>query len=140
MKIERRKAISANLDLTPLIDIVFQLIIFLLVASNFTQVKEALVELPKSEKQENLKEQVSSPVVTLVIHKDNKLQLLPSDLVFKLEELETQLQQNIQQSKEKRLEIRGDKESNLATFVKVMEAANEYGFKSVGLFKMVEKK
>ncbi len=140
MKIERQRAISANLDLTPLIDIVFQLIIFLLVASNFTQVKEALVELPKSNKQESIQKPVTTPVVTLVIHKDNQLQILPNEQRFELDVLESQLQQSVQQSSEKRLEIRGDKESNLATFVKVMEAANVHGFKSVGLFKMVESK
>ena len=45
-KIERQKRAKTFIDLTPLIDVVFQLLIFFLVASNFTITREVSTEIP----------------------------------------------------------------------------------------------
>ena len=43
--IQRRRRIDVSFDLTPLIDVVFQLLIFLMISSQFKK-PEAVVELP----------------------------------------------------------------------------------------------
>lgn len=49
MKVRRRKGISAAADLTPMIDVVFQLILFFLVSTTFAVLPAISVNLPQSE-------------------------------------------------------------------------------------------
>lgn len=57
MRVPRQKPHSAGINMTPMIDVVFQLIIFFLVASHFTNQENAVeVELPKAEDAEEVKQ------------------------------------------------------------------------------------
>lgn len=49
MKVRRRKGINATADLTPMIDVVFQLILFFLVSTTFAVLPAISVSLPQSE-------------------------------------------------------------------------------------------
>ncbi|WP_273465002.1 ExbD/TolR family protein, partial [Treponema berlinense] len=49
MKIRRRRGVSAGADLTPMIDVVFQLILFFLVSTTFAVLPAINVNLPESE-------------------------------------------------------------------------------------------
>lgn len=49
MKLRRRHGISAGADLTPMIDVVFQLILFFLVSTTFAVLPGISVNLPESE-------------------------------------------------------------------------------------------
>jgi biopolymer transport protein ExbD len=48
MKIKRRSGVQANVDLIPMIDIVFQLILFFLVSTTFAVLPAVTVRLPDS--------------------------------------------------------------------------------------------
>jgi biopolymer transport protein ExbD len=54
MKIERRLKPSINIDLTPLIDVVFQLVIFFMITSVFKTVAGIPLDLPSSSSSENV--------------------------------------------------------------------------------------
>ncbi|MBQ0050621.1 MAG: biopolymer transporter ExbD [Treponema sp.] len=49
MKVSNRKKIGVNVDLTPMIDVVFQLILFFLVSTTFAVLPAINVKLPESE-------------------------------------------------------------------------------------------
>lgn len=48
MRISKRKALTPNVDMTPMIDIVFQLILFFLVSTTFAVLPAISVKLPES--------------------------------------------------------------------------------------------
>lgn len=57
MKVPVRKTHSAGINMTPMIDVVFLLIIFFLVASHFTNQENAVeVELPKAQDANEIKQ------------------------------------------------------------------------------------
>jgi len=47
MKFERSVAAKPNVDLTPMLDVVFLLLIFFMVSTRFEQLREVPIELPK---------------------------------------------------------------------------------------------
>ena len=49
MKIRRRRGVESGADLTPMIDVVFQLILFFLVSTTFAVLPGITVNLPNSE-------------------------------------------------------------------------------------------
>lgn len=109
--------------MTPLIDVVFQLLIFLMVSSQFIK-PDQRVELP-------IGPLSSAPVdqefetLTLTIQPDNSLLLEGKETT--LEALANDLRDAISHSEITSMEIRGDRESNLGTFIQVMETARDCG-------------
>ncbi|MGJ8696134.1 MAG: ExbD/TolR family protein [Verrucomicrobiaceae bacterium] len=123
MAITRTRRIDAGIDMTPLIDVVFQLLIFLMVSSQFIK-PDQRVELPVGPID-------SSPVdqdfetLTLTISPDNSISL--EGETVPLDNLANKLRDVIAHTGVTSLEIRGDQASNLGTFITVMETARECG-------------
>ena len=63
MRLKRRKSLLTPVDLTPMIDVVFQLILFFLVSTTFAVLPAISVKLPDSETA--VSEEVSSITVTV---------------------------------------------------------------------------
>ena len=134
MVAQRKRRIDASIDLTPLIDVVFQLLIFLMVASNF-QKPQPLVDLPSSPG-ESKPTASRKEKLTVTIMEDNSL-LLDSEPVAE-EALAQSVQAFVAQSGITTAEIRGDRVSDLGTFVTVMETLRSNGIESIGLVKEQE--
>lgn len=128
-----RKKINAGIDLTPLIDVVFQLLIFLLVSSQFiTTPDEVKVDLPQSKDSATPLDREEKAHL-LSITGTNKLylngeEIAPSQLAQKVSEL-------VSQSKVHSMEIRGDRESRLALFIEAIETAKNAGIVSLSYHK-----
>ncbi|MEM7384135.1 MAG: biopolymer transporter ExbD [Verrucomicrobiota bacterium] len=129
--VSRNRRIGSSIDLTPLIDVVFQLLIFLMVSSQFTK-PETLVELPRTPaeapqvdpKKDNL---------TLVILADGRL-VFEGRSVEK-DQLPMAVREAIEERDIRRIEFRGDQEAQLGLFVEVMEIARENGVESMAIIK-----
>lgn len=123
MALVRTRRIDAGIDMTPLIDVVFQLLIFLMVSSQFIK-PDQRVELPVGPLS-------SAPVdqefetITLTIQPDNSLLLEGQKTT--LETLASELRDVIAHTEITSMEIRGDRDSNLGTFIEVMETARDCG-------------
>ena len=117
--------------MTPLIDVVFQLLIFLMVSSHFTQ-PDLQVELPTGKGEAAEVDQKIEKHV-LVISPENDLVLNGAEVT--IEELEQELGRQIAAMGCKRLEIRGDTSSHLGAFIEVMELAKEAGIESLSYHK-----
>ena len=131
MLIVRKRRIDAGIDMTPLIDVVFQLLIFLMVSSHFLK-PDQRVDLPTGPV-------AAAPVsdelesLTLVILADNKLLLEGNPI--ELDSLSDGLRDLVHHTDITSLEIRGDSTSHLGTFISVIETARECGIIDLGYHK-----
>lgn len=133
--IRRPRRIDSSIDLTPLIDVVFQLLIFLMVSSQFTK-PEAVVELPQvAGDAPAVRREMET--LQLVIQADG--QILLDERPVPLVALGEAIRGRVDQTGLTRAEIRGDQEAQYGVFVEVMEAARTNGVESLGIVKKTEK-
>ena len=123
MLITRKRRIDAGIDMTPLIDVVFQLLIFLMVSSQFIK-PDVRVDLPGGP----LDSAPGNPdmqTLSLVILEDNSM-LFENQKTTK-EELGSTIRDAIQKTGIVSLVIRSDKSAEVGTFLPVLEIARESG-------------
>lgn len=119
LEFERRKRADTNLDIAPLIDIVFLLLIFFILSFHFVSHKGFKVKLPKAvhaQTQENEK-------VTIFINKDGDILL--NDKKVQAESLMVAIKAGFNGEKLKTVVIKADEDVNLGLVVKVMDIARE---------------
>lgn len=119
LEFERRKRADTNLNIAPLIDIVFLLLIFFVLSSHFVSHKGFKVKLPKAVHAQTQKNEE----VTIFISKDGELLLNDKKII--LEDLVEALKAGLRTSKSKTVIIKADKDVNLGLAVKVMDIAKE---------------
>lgn len=134
--VPERKRIDAGIDMTPLIDVVFQLLIFLMVSSQFVK-QDREVELPAgAASSEEISPQAEEKSHMVTITAENELIL--NGVEKTVEEFESAMAETLKHSEIKRLEIRGDTASNLGTFIKILETAKAVGVESLSYHKKAE--
>ena len=133
--ITRPRRIDSSIDLTPLIDVVFQLLIFLMVSSQFAK-PEAIVDLPQAQEGAAVVDPRREKL-SLAIEADGRV-VLDNEPV-KLTNLGPAIRKRIQESGTMRLEIRGDQVAQFGVFVEVMETARTHGIESMGVVMKREK-
>lgn len=119
MEFEGRKKISTSLNIAPLIDVVFQLLIFFMLTANFITQPGIKLVLPsavtsKPHQDDN---------VTVFITEDNELYL--NETRISLDELLEKLKPKILSAKKKTVIIKADEKINLGLAVKVMDIAKQ---------------
>ena len=128
--IARTRRIDSSIDLTPLIDVVFQLLIFLMVSSQFTK-PEAVVDLPQASGEAGTVDP-SKEKISLAIQAGGEI-LINNEPVA-MEGL-AQAVRKLVDAGVKRVEIRGDRISQYGTFLEVFETAREQGVETIGIVK-----
>jgi len=142
MKFKRKansnKSIKATVDLTPLIDVVFQLLLFFMLTSTFVVQSSIPVELSKSDFSEQLEQKEAT--VTLVFGEggpDNQ-----GEVYYKEEEevpikswyeLTRALESFYERKPDGLLLIRPDRRVPTERLVKVLGIANSVGIKHYGI-------
>ena len=116
------------LDLTPLIDCIFQLLIFFLLTASFITTPNLNVELPKASAKAAASESRDAMVV---ITREGKLQyektdITPDQLMGKLKALH-------KERPDARILIQADRKAYHGIVVKVMDIAKSIGFKRLGV-------
>ena len=120
-------------DLTPLIDVVFILLIFFIVSSVFKKEELALVlNLPSSEAQEF---EVEPKEISIEINK-NKIAILGEEIDF--EELDKKLSEI--KDKKKNIIVRIDKDVIYSRIVKVLDNLQKYDLNNLSLVTKKEEK
>lgn len=138
MKIERtRKKGELFLELTPLIDVVFLLLIFFLVATSFTKFEKSgiEIELPQSTIQEvsDIKE------IQILIDKNKNIYLNFNDNGKKeskkiaKDSLVEELEKKLELTKDKNVIISGDKSLEYGYIVEIMTISKEAGALSLDI-------
>jgi biopolymer transport protein ExbD len=125
-KVERRRRSIEVIDMIPMIDMVFLLLIFFALTNTFEIQRFLELNLPKGSTGIELKK---SARLTLSITKDK--QILLENEPIKLSELETKLKGLMGEDTDVTLVIKGDETVPHGRVVELMDAANGAGVKKI---------
>mgnify|MGYP001776248853 CR=1 FL=1 len=128
-RIRRRLKPSVNADMVPMIDVVFQLVIFFMISSTFIQVPGIALTLPESETAEQVT--VSELIVTIA---DNESVYL-NDEQMTFEAADAVLKNYTPQQREalSGVIVEGDKSVSYEAMVKCLDLLRRNGFEQIGL-------
>lgn len=126
----RRSRITANVDMTPMIDIVFQLIVFFLVSTTFAVVPGIKLNLPQSTTSEG------TSVQGITIYADKDGVMFFNDKEVSMENLGQELMSfDIGTSKKEEfpVSLEADSEVTNGTIVKIFDVIRQSGFSLINL-------
>jgi len=136
-RLKRKNSKSLILDMTPLIDVVFLLLIFFMVATTFQDVDSSVnIELPKSSSEHK----ITIKTLEVKINKDLEIYLIVNDLNGKNEmmkvdqgDLKEKLGQKLELAEDKNVIVSADKSVNYQSLIEVLDIAKEAGAGSLDL-------
>jgi biopolymer transport protein ExbD len=126
----RRKRLDGNggIDLTPMVDVAFQLIIFFMVSTTFITLQSGLpVDLPQA----TTSAVTSSDIPSVTINKDNQIFL--GNTPVTVENLEAQLKATLQQTGFNVVVLRADREVRHGLSVQVMDIIRKSGAQRIAI-------
>ena len=128
MEFEGRRRTSHVPNLTPLIDVVFLLLVFFMLTAHFVRDESISIDLPQAESSAALDPEKS---VEVVIDQDGRLLFdgAPRDA----DALETALRHVLESRSKKIVTLRGDRKANLGATVTALDAARKAGADSVDI-------
>ena len=109
-------------NLTPLIDIVFLLLVFFMLTSNFVRDETIAIELPKAESGQEMGDE---DVLEIVVN--NQGETLLQGQIIALDKLETQLRLLLQSREKKSVTLRGDRNTNLEQTIALLDISRKAG-------------
>ncbi len=122
----RPKKPALSLDMTPMIDIVFQLLIFFMLSSSFLAPSINLT-LPKAVTQDDSKAQ------KIIVSVDKKGSVFLNTLEIPLGNLKSALEEKLMKSEQKTVHLRGDAHMPYKLFVEVMDLARQAGASQISI-------
>ena len=125
--VARKRRSPAGFDLTPLIDVVFQLLIFLMISSHFTR-PESVVELPETAAAATLPDERKTIRITLLPDGGIEIDGKPVTREAFYDRIDSRVRDGAE-----RAEFRGDQTARYGLFVELMEEAQDAGVASVGI-------
>lgn len=130
MRISKRQGIKVGADLTPMIDVVFQLILFFLVSTTFAVLPAISVNLPESET--SLSTEVTG--MTLTVSDKGRMFLNGDEVTFS--SLDKKLASYDTEGKKKDeypVALEADDKVTNGTIVKIFDVLRKNGFVAVNL-------
>ena len=126
MNFNKRINIEDSLmDLTPIVDVVFNLLIFFALSLNFSQVVSSInIKLPKA----NSSEVVTEKHVVVSIERNNKVYI--NDQALYLDQIPNYLDKI---NKDNVVVVKADKEIDHGFVVQIMDLIKRSGFKKLGI-------
>ena len=113
------------INLTPLIDIVFLLLIFFMLTSNFIEKEGINIKLPES----TAKTSVNKEIITVYITKDNKIYFKGG--FVNDSEIYEKLKDALKKSDSRIIMLKADKNSRMEIAVKILGIAKSLGAKKL---------
>lgn len=124
----RRAHRETGINLTPLVDVMFQLMIFILVTAQYTNVYSMKVDLPKAETAQKVGEK---KVIVVSLTEDERIFFEKEEVT--LTELESLLRDIVHKEKPPQIILRADEKSTTGVLVQVMDIVQKVGLKRVSL-------
>ncbi|MFC6672488.1 ExbD/TolR family protein [Marinobacterium aestuariivivens] len=126
MKFERRRQEEVSVNLTPLIDVVFLLLIFFMVSTTFTRETHLEVDLPQAQGEPG---EASRDLIEVLIGADGQYSINGRALVNdRPDTLRKALQQSAGDNRDQPLLITADGTTPHQSVVTVMDVAGQLGF------------
>ncbi len=132
MHFEGRRRPVQGPNLTPLIDVVFLLLVFFMLTSHFVREEAIPLDLPSAESGAALAEDI----LQVVLDDQGRIRLGEETIVEV--ELEGRLRQELQGRDDKRLLLRGDRVAPLGLTVTVLDAARLAGATGVDIITLAQ--
>lgn len=129
MKVRRGKRVWVSLDITPLIDVVFLLLIFIMLSSSFVLQPGIRVELPEAQAAEA---ESLRPIVIRVPRGENA-PCYVGDRMVELSDLPAYLDRLHQESGRDAVVVACDRRANVDRFVRVIDIAKGAGFNKIDI-------
>lgn len=120
---DNRRKVDVIVDITPLIDVVFLLLIFFMITTTFVNSPGMEVELPKASSSDN-----SVEPSDIVIAIDDKGDIIYNHKRVNLEELSAILESEFKRAPKSTVVVQADKDVYHGLVVDVMDAAKAAGF------------
>jgi len=124
----RQSRREAVMNMTPLVDVMFILMIFILVTAQYTNVYSMKVDLPTAESAQRVGEKE-----VVVISLDKNEAIYYEDKKIELLELELKLKEIAKLEKTPQIIIQADEQSRTGNLVQVMDIIQKVGLKKVSL-------
>ncbi|MCW8899629.1 MAG: biopolymer transporter ExbD [Gammaproteobacteria bacterium] len=115
-------------SLTPLIDIVFLLLVFFMLTAHFVKDEALDISLPEADSSTAIEDEGALEIVL-----DNQGHILIDKKHVAANELEKVIQQQLHNRRNKQIILRGDKIAQLGLTVSVMDAARKAGATSLDI-------
>jgi len=129
LQFEGRRRSSGVLNLTPLIDVVFLLLIFFMLTAQFTAERVLPIDLPTAAGAPITA--APEPPLEVTLLTEVAVQLAGEPIAGGVAALFEPLQRALALSRSKALQLRGDRSVSLATLVQVLEMAQRAGAQRV---------
>ncbi|MBN2618484.1 MAG: biopolymer transporter ExbD [Spirochaetales bacterium] len=129
MKIRRRLKRTAVADMTPMIDIIFQLVIFFMISSVFNTAPGIDIELPQGETSQTLE---VTPLVITITSGENIFLNKENIPIEKLKTALKQYKENVD-DKTDQVVLKGDKSISYGTFMEVMGILRSSGYNQINM-------
>ena len=121
MNFRRREVEDIDVNLTPLIDVVFLLLIFFMVSTSFEHQSKLSIDLPQAQGEQSNKEDKS---INIAIDAENQFYINQNKLTdISAEALMQQLEKIIKDKKDAQIVISADKNTSHQQVMKVMDVA-----------------
>lgn len=122
----RHKKASMALDMAPLIDVVFMLLLFFMLSSSFIK-PSILLRMPEASNKKKIEKQD----IVISLDKEENLYLNREKITF--DSLESLLTKKITNSKDKRVIFQGDENILYKKFIFVLDAAKRAGAEDINI-------
>lgn len=130
MKFSRQARRRPGIDISPLIDVVFQLLLFYAVTTQFVSEDRLKLQLPEAKTAEQEAGQ-QPKVVEILVSATGEIRI--NGQLINPAALEGQIRQLIASAPGRALTIRGDRGADYGAVVKVLDAARAAGAKAINM-------
>jgi len=130
MRFSRGTRRRPAIDISPLIDVVFQLLLFYAVTTQFVAEDRLRLQLPEAKTAEQGANEKEQPAEVLVTQDG---QTLIGGKVIVDRDLERELRRIVSLSNDRTITIRGDKGADYGAVVRVLDLAREVGAKGINM-------
>ncbi|MCP4246123.1 MAG: biopolymer transporter ExbD [bacterium] len=126
---------GANIEMTPLIDMVFLLLIFFLVATTFHQEERELqIALPFA----NSSGPISATLRELIVNVDAEGSIILSGRIVEPEDLRTVVEEAVAANPDQKVTVRGDRQAAYGDIVRVLDICKGSGVQEPYLDTVIE--
>lgn len=123
-----RRSQEEGINTTPLVDVMFNLLIFIIITAQYSNIQSLKVNLPKAQSGTGL-EKMEQIVLTLT--KEEKVFLNDKPII--LDSLREQLQAYAKKEEQPRVILQADEGSTTGGLVRLMDIASQVGLKKISI-------
>mgnify|MGYP001127601782 CR=1 FL=1 len=127
MEFERKRYEHTHMNIAPLVDVVFLLLLFFMLSSHFMQEPAIKIKLPESKTADAQREEIK----TVFITKDGKVYLM--DQLVDIATLGSKIKTIVKDPETEFIRIKADKESDVGILVSVIDEVRLSGIKNYSI-------